>query len=71
MIGLYRHYKGGTYQLWGLGTHTETEELLVIYMDANHPEKIWIRPRNMFFGTVIVDGKEVPRFELVESYEGL
>jgi hypothetical protein len=30
--GIYRHYKGGYYQLIGLAEHTETGECLVVYV---------------------------------------
>ena len=29
--GLYRHYKGNLYEVLGIVTHSETEELLVLY----------------------------------------
>ncbi len=29
--GLYRHYKGGTYQVIGVARHSETDEQLVVY----------------------------------------
>ena len=37
--GLYRHYKGGIYLLLGVAAHTETGELLVVYvsLDATLP----------------------------------
>lgn len=31
----YRHYKGGTYEVVFLATHTETDEKLVIYKSLN------------------------------------
>jgi hypothetical protein len=30
--GLYRHYKGGLYQVLGIGEHTETKERCVVYV---------------------------------------
>lgn len=30
--GVYKHYKGGLYQVIGVGEHTETKERLVVYV---------------------------------------
>lgn len=64
--GKYRHYKGLCYQVFGVARHSETEEWLVsyrcLYGDFSH----WVRPFDMFVGSLIVDGVELPRF----AYEG-
>jgi hypothetical protein len=39
----YRHYKGGTYVVLFLATHTETKEQLVIYRNLEH-DSLWARP---------------------------
>ncbi|MFL0441671.1 DUF1653 domain-containing protein [Bacillus subtilis] len=54
----FKHYKGGLYKV--IGVHTETEEKLVTYEDMDGI--LWARPKKMFFGTVVVDGKEIKRF---------
>ena len=62
--GIYQHYKGNRYEVIGLAKHTETQELLVVYRplsDRPMPE-LWVRPYGMFMETVMVDGKEIPRF---------
>lgn len=61
----YRHYKGNIYHVIGIGKHTETLEEFVVYRDSLE-EKIWIRPKSMFFETVTIDGKVMPRFEEIE-----
>jgi hypothetical protein len=33
--GLYKHYKGGMYQVLGVAQHSESDELLVIYVSLN------------------------------------
>lgn len=62
VVGKYRHYKGNEYEVLGTGKHTETDEEMVIYKALYAPYKTWLRPYAMFFETVTVDGKEVPRF---------
>jgi hypothetical protein len=41
--------------------------LFIVYTGAiDSSGKIWIRPYDMFFGEVEVDGKMIPRFEKVD-----
>lgn len=65
ITGRYRHYKGNEYEVVGVGLHTETEERLAIYKDIHDPDKTWVRPYDMFFETVVVDGEEIPRFSKI------
>ncbi len=59
--GRYRHFKGNEYEVIAIGTHTETDDKLVVYRDvSNH--KIWVRPYDMFMEMVEKDGKYIPRF---------
>lgn len=59
MIGhLYRHFKGTTYLVLGVGIHTESGEEMVIYLDQR-TGRIWCRPKSMFLEQV----EGVPRFE--------
>ena len=62
--GIYRHYKGGFYQVYRIAKHTETEEKVVIYRPLNKKE-YWARPLNMFCDNVKVNDVVVPRFELI------
>jgi len=61
--GRYRHYKGGDYQVIGTARHSETDELLVVYRCLYDNDSLWVRPLDMFMETVLVNGREVPRFE--------
>ncbi len=63
--GTYRHYKGNHYEVLMIGTHTETQEKLVIYKALYEPFEVWVRPLEMFLETVEVDGVVVPRFKRV------
>jgi hypothetical protein len=62
ITGHYRHYKGNEYEVIGDGTHTETGEKFVVYKSLHEPVQIWVRPFDMFFEFVTIDGKKIPRF---------
>lgn len=60
--GRYRHYKGGEYEIFDHGIHSETEEVLVIYKALYDEQKrTWIRPASMF--VEMVNG--VKRFQKI------
>lgn len=70
--GTYRHYKGGEYEVLGVGRHSETLEELVVYRALYESEDfgkdaIWVRPLHMFTDSVEVDGKSIPRFTYYEG----
>lgn len=65
--GKYRHYKGGEYEVVGVARHSETDELLVVYRCLYDNNSLWVRPLAMFMETVLVDGRELPRFELIST----
>ena len=62
-LGKYRHFKGGEYEVIGVARHTETSEELVVYRPLYTDDGLWARPKEMFFGSVTIDGIEKPRFE--------
>ncbi len=69
-LGKYKHYKGKFYEVIGVARHSETLEELVVYKALYDSEEfgenaIWVRPKAMFIEMVNIDGKEIPRFELV------
>lgn len=61
----YKHFKGGIYDLLYIAEHSETQERLVVYKNAEG--KVYVRPYDMFFSKVIVDNQEVPRFKKIET----
>jgi cyclomaltodextrinase len=65
ITGRYRHYKGNEYEVICEGTHTETGEKLVVYKALYEPYAIWVRPYDMFFETVVVNGETILRFQKV------
>lgn len=66
--GRYKHYKGKFYEVIGTVRHSETLEEMVLYKALyESPEfgkdQLWVRPAKMFGEKVMVDGKEIMRFE--------
>ncbi len=68
--GVYRHYKGNTYQVIGIAKHSETEEDLVVYRALYGAFGLWVRPLDMFCEKIEIGGKIVPRFELIQQENG-
>lgn len=64
--GKYRHYKGNEYQVLDVVRHSETDEWLVLYKPLYGQGLLWVRPYEMFFEAVMLEGSCVPRFSLVE-----
>ncbi len=60
--GRYRHYKGGEYEVIGVARHSETLDVVVVYRPLYNASGLWVRPYEMFVGTVEIDGKIMPRF---------
>lgn len=64
--GIYRHYKGNLYQVLHTAQHSETEETLVVYRCLYGKYGVWVRPLAMFTEMVTVNGKQIPRFEMIK-----
>ena len=65
--GQYRHYKGNLYRVWGMATHSETLEPMVIYQALYGEMGVWVRPARMWSELVEVNGTQVPRFAPMEE----
>lgn len=62
--GLWQHYKGGVYVVYGTAKHSETLETLILYHTYADPSNAWARPLEMWFETVEdKKGNHVPRFK--------
>jgi hypothetical protein len=60
--GRYRQYKGKEYEVIGVARHSETLEQLVVYRPLYGDHSLWVRPRAMFFESLQIEGRNVPRF---------
>ena len=64
----YKHFKGHLIKVLEIATHTETEELMVVY---EHDGTVWVRPYDMFVSKV--DKEKYPdieqeyRFQLINE----
>jgi len=61
-LGVYRHYKGERYQVYGVARHSETLEALVVYRPLYGEGALWVRPYAMFTGRITIEGVEQARF---------
>lgn len=69
IAGIYRHYKGNRYRVIGVSRHSETQENLVVYQCLYGDYSLWVRPVDMFFESVTIDGEQIPRFERLQSLD--
>ncbi|MFT4343555.1 MAG: DUF1653 domain-containing protein [Candidatus Woesearchaeota archaeon] len=70
LLGKYQHYKGKEYEVIAIARHSETLEEMVVYRALYDVQEgnsnVWVRPKNMFFEMVQIDGTSVPRFSKIE-----
>jgi len=68
--GIYKHYKGGLYEVFDTAIHSETEEELVVYRSLYGTFRLNVRPKQMFLDDVDrPDFKyKGPRFVLVKEF---
>lgn len=66
--GIYRHYKGNNYRVLNIAKCSETLKDFVVYecLYPNPTAKVWIRPLEMFDGSIELDGVRIKRFILIE-----
>ena len=75
LLGRYRHFKGHEYEVIAIARHSEDESPMVVYKALYGEQGIWVRPADMWNGTVTRDGVTYRRFyrldriERVEYYE--
>lgn len=66
--GIYRHYKGSLYEVFGTAQHSESEEPLVVYRALYGEYGLWVRPLEMFCESVEVRGEATARFKLEKAF---
>ena len=68
-LGLYKHYKGNSYEVVGIAKHSETLEEMVVYKATyqKEGENLWVRPKSMFLESVEIEGLSVKRFSKIEK----
>jgi|GEM_PF-469045 len=64
---LRKHYKNHYYKKWGQVHHSETQEELVLYeaLEPSDLGPLWVRPKEMFEESLLVDGVTRARFAKV------
>ncbi len=65
--GIYKHFKGGKYQVIDTAIHSETEEIVVVYRPLYGDQNLWVRPLIMFTETVEYQGELVKRFSRISD----
>jgi hypothetical protein len=73
--GVYEHYKGKQYLVLGVARHTETGELMAVYVPLyelpdNRGAQMAVRPLEMFTEEVAVGTGTRPRFRFKGEDEG-
>lgn len=65
--GIYKHFKGHMYKAIGIARHSETLEKLIVYINIEDEDDIWLRPEKMFLENVTRNGKTFPRFDFIKE----
>ena len=65
----YRHFKGGKYIVLAEGQDSESLIPVVVYQALYGEHKVWVRSKEMFYDTVVIDGIELSRFKEITEEE--
>ncbi len=61
-LGIWRHFKGNTYEVLGIAKHSETLEPMVMYRALYGEALLWTRPAAMWLEQVTREEETFPRF---------
>jgi hypothetical protein len=64
--GVYKHFKGGTYEVFGVCSSKSANQTFVLYKPLYNNTGLWVRLYSMFFSKVTIDGKQKDRFAFLE-----
>lgn len=64
----FRHYKNKPYRYLGIVRHSETLEEMALYetLYENKLGTMWVRPKDMFFENITLEGKSRARFQPIQ-----
>ncbi len=65
--GFYRHYKGNFYEVLNIVKHADDASDHVLYQQRYGNRQQWVRRLPEFEGYVMLDGKQVKLFTLIEG----
>ena len=63
------HFKGGLYKMLGIACHSESLEQVVVYQALYGSNKIWVRPLDLFFDKITLNGVLIGRFKEITKEE--
>jgi hypothetical protein len=69
--GIYKHFKGGSYEVFGICSSYKTNQVFVLYKPLYNDTGLWLRLFSMFFSKVTVDGKLKDRFAFMEHADDI
>jgi len=61
--GRYQHFKGNEYEVMYVGTHSETQEAMVVYRQLYGEGGVWVRPASMWNEEIERNGAILKRFK--------
>ncbi len=66
-LGFYRHFKGGEYEVLGVGRLSEDNNKEMVIYKSIKTGYTWLRPLEMFLENVERDSYKGPRFTFIKE----